>query len=148
MIVYDEISIQWNDEISIQECLHVSTRDGGTCYDTWENYINRISMDKLSFAMALKHSYSDYKFNVSTVSSKMVGTYTTLKTRGKIRANFIHAQKPRTAQKPETAIDQPPATRVGFSKIISWSFHLRDFFPETDHKWSKTQMFGSSDSDT
>ena len=42
--------------------------------------MNRISMDQISFAVALKHSYSDYKFNVSTVSSKMVGTYTTFKT--------------------------------------------------------------------
>ena len=45
-----------------------------------ENNMNRISMDQISFAVALKHSYSDYKFNVSTVSSKMVGTYTTFKT--------------------------------------------------------------------
>ena len=64
-------------EISIQECLPVSTRDGGTCYNTGENSMNRISMEQISFAVALKHSYSDYKFNVSTVSSKMVGTYTT-----------------------------------------------------------------------
>ena len=37
--------------------------------------MNQISMDRISFLVTLIHSYSDHKLNVSSDSSKVVGTY-------------------------------------------------------------------------